>query len=285
MPLKYRDPHVCSLFECDEFTPQTKPTASGVWYKEFCSKAHEIAGREDAKRGGLPERCSQCGSIPRGQGHRLRDGLCCSCSAARRAKRLVVEASVKAVRDAVQMFEAATRKRHHQIDREYSRRCRRCTECRVVRPRSEMVVYDRESAWLCSEHCKFVLMRRYWRSHAKRAQKTRRDKVHKPWNKKVRYLLWKRDHEQCYLCGRHVTLREMVLDHVRPVRHGGSYEIANLAVTHRSCNCLKASVWPLPEWIEGALATRLSWWKDLGDQGTTQRAKHGLRRANRSAAA
>ena len=56
-----------------------------------------------------------------------------------------------------------------------------------------------------------------------------------------RLLIFQRDNGACYMCGTAVTLKEMELDHLIPVKKGGSSESSNLAVSCRWCNRSKGA--------------------------------------------
>ncbi len=45
-----------------------------------------------------------------------------------------------------------------------------------------------------------------------------------------------RDGENCWLCGRFVAPRKRSLDHVIPKSKGGTNDIGNLRLAHKSCN-------------------------------------------------
>jgi len=40
----------------------------------------------------------------------------------------------------------------------------------------------------------------------------------------------------CYVCNRHVKLKNATLEHIRPLSKGGTHEIENLAISHYQCN-------------------------------------------------
>ncbi len=48
--------------------------------------------------------------------------------------------------------------------------------------------------------------------------------------------IYDRDKGRCYLCNKHLTLKEMHLDHIIPIRKGGGSEMTNLAVSCPTCN-------------------------------------------------
>lgn len=45
-----------------------------------------------------------------------------------------------------------------------------------------------------------------------------------------------RDRGICHICKKRVAKRDMTLDHLIPLAHGGPHTAANLAVAHKSCN-------------------------------------------------
>ena len=60
-----------------------------------------------------------------------------------------------------------------------------------------------------------------------------------------RYLA-DRDGDECYLCGRRVNLERKgskgpSVDHLIPRSHGGTHDLANVALVHKSCNSRKGN--------------------------------------------
>lgn len=58
--------------------------------------------------------------------------------------------------------------------------------------------------------------------------------------KKVKQKLWKEPDLKCAYCGIEVNEYTATIDHILPVRAGGTSEIENLAIACRKCNMLKA---------------------------------------------
>lgn len=54
-------------------------------------------------------------------------------------------------------------------------------------------------------------------------------------------LIYKRDLDICYLCGRKVKKSERHLDHVIPLSRGGPHSENNIRVTHARCNLKKGT--------------------------------------------
>lgn len=51
-----------------------------------------------------------------------------------------------------------------------------------------------------------------------------------------------RDGDRCYLCGQGPDLEDpFEIEHVKPRRSGGSNDLNNLALAHRSCNRTKGT--------------------------------------------
>lgn len=53
-----------------------------------------------------------------------------------------------------------------------------------------------------------------------------------------------RDGRICYMCGRDIGQRELVLDHVIPLARGGEHSEKNLRVACRFCNARKGNKLP-----------------------------------------
>ncbi len=64
----------------------------------------------------------------------------------------------------------------------------------------------------------------------------------------VREQLLERDGENCFYCKKHMQEDEITIEHILSVLHGGNDNIANLALTHKSCNLLAGSL-PIVEKI------------------------------------
>jgi len=56
-----------------------------------------------------------------------------------------------------------------------------------------------------------------------------------------RTLIFSRDGGACYICGNTVSFKEMELDHIIPVKKGGTSDSFNLAVSCRRCNRSKGA--------------------------------------------
>lgn len=63
----------------------------------------------------------------------------------------------------------------------------------------------------------------------------------------VRDAVYKRDGEICRYCGN--TEGPFQIDHIEPVRRGGSDRLENLTVACRTCNLAKGAT-PLDEWLQ-----------------------------------
>lgn len=51
--------------------------------------------------------------------------------------------------------------------------------------------------------------------------------------------IFRRDKWTCHICGEHVEIGDVSLDHVIPLVLGGAHTAENLACAHRSCNFIK----------------------------------------------
>ena len=56
-----------------------------------------------------------------------------------------------------------------------------------------------------------------------------------------REAIIKRDKSICHICHKRVARKDLTLDHLIPVIHGGPDTAANLAVAHRSCNASRGT--------------------------------------------
>lgn len=56
-----------------------------------------------------------------------------------------------------------------------------------------------------------------------------------------REAIIKRDKSICHICQKHVVRKDLTLDHLIPLFHGGSDTATNLAVAHRSCNARRGT--------------------------------------------
>lgn len=59
--------------------------------------------------------------------------------------------------------------------------------------------------------------------------------------------VWARDRGICQLCARPVSLREMEVDHIKPLARGGEHTFSNVWASHRPCNRRKHSK-VVPRW-------------------------------------
>lgn len=88
----------------------------------------------------------------------------------------------------------------------------------------------------------------WWKAHPERYQEIRREASVRSGSKRrlrpgARYngrvllsVVYVRDDETCYLCGKCVLWKEATLDHVVPLGDGGSHTYANVRLAHRRCN-------------------------------------------------
>ena len=51
--------------------------------------------------------------------------------------------------------------------------------------------------------------------------------------------VFERDEWMCHICGGHVEIEDVSLDHIVPIALGGGHTWANLACSHRACNFAK----------------------------------------------
>lgn len=63
----------------------------------------------------------------------------------------------------------------------------------------------------------------------------------KPISKKLRFEIFKRDGFKCQYCGKSAPDVVLEIDHVIPVAHGGTNDIANLVTACRECNSGKGA--------------------------------------------
>lgn len=86
------------------------------------------------------------------------------------------------------------------------------------------------------------------------------------WNKKAnsrkfnaeqRKIIYEHNHGICAICGRSVAFEEFTIDHWKPLAKGGTNELNNLKVAHRSCNLIKGSF--QPEMLMNELAEILAY--------------------------
>jgi 5-methylcytosine-specific restriction endonuclease McrA len=50
-----------------------------------------------------------------------------------------------------------------------------------------------------------------------------------------------RDGDDCYLCGKFVSVHDMTFDHVMPLSEGGDHAPDNVRIAHRVCNSQKGA--------------------------------------------
>lgn len=55
----------------------------------------------------------------------------------------------------------------------------------------------------------------------------------------VRKAVYNRYNGQCAICGKHITLEEMTIDHIVPTSKGGDGSFSNMQCACDSCNCMK----------------------------------------------
>lgn len=60
--------------------------------------------------------------------------------------------------------------------------------------------------------------------------------------KKTRFEIFKRDQFRCYYCGGHPPNVILEVDHIKPVKNGGSNSLSNLVTSCLSCNRGKSSI-------------------------------------------
>ncbi len=79
--------------------------------------------------------------------------------------------------------------------------------------------------------------------HARREDARRRREriLNSPVSVIDRRDIYRRDSGQCSICGRHVPLKRMTLDHVVSLAKRGEHTQENLRVAHRICNMLKGT--------------------------------------------
>jgi 5-methylcytosine-specific restriction endonuclease McrA len=51
----------------------------------------------------------------------------------------------------------------------------------------------------------------------------------------------RRDGQDCHICGEWVSIHDLTLDHIIPLKKGGTHTADNIRVAHRSCNSRKGS--------------------------------------------
>lgn len=64
----------------------------------------------------------------------------------------------------------------------------------------------------------------------------------------VRLMLYNKADGRCELCGRKILYDKMTIDHIKPLKMGGTNDFENLQCTHKACNEFKGSI--LPELFE-----------------------------------
>jgi predicted nucleic acid-binding Zn ribbon protein len=93
-----------------------------------------------------------------------------------------------------------------------------CARC------SKSLVGKKANAVYCSKTCKSMDHNFKHRSKTRVLSTARRAEI------------WKRDGEQCYLCQKPISLRELEIDHLIPVSKNGSNSPTNLAASCSRCN-------------------------------------------------
>jgi hypothetical protein len=74
--------------------------------------------------------------------------------------------------------------------------------------------------------------------------------MRKPLGKRLRFEVFKRDGFRCTYCGERPPVVVLVVDHVVPVKEGGTNEIENLTTSCHTCNAGKGAV-PLSDVAPG----------------------------------
>ena len=66
----------------------------------------------------------------------------------------------------------------------------------------------------------------------------------KKFNKSERKEIYNKTNGHCALCGKHISLENMTIDHIVPVSKGGTNEMSNLQPTCLVCNRIKQDILP-----------------------------------------
>ena len=60
--------------------------------------------------------------------------------------------------------------------------------------------------------------------------------------REIREKIFAKYHEHCAYCGKQIELKDMQVDHAKPLKIGGEDEISNYMPSCRSCNHYKATL-------------------------------------------
>lgn len=87
------------------------------------------------------------------------------------------------------------------------------------------------------------------RRYAKHAETIReRERLHgmRSWRRREIIRKLEMCGQLCYICGLHLEIQKMEVDHVHPVSRGGASDLENLMPTHRTCNRKKSKAANFP---------------------------------------